>query len=137
MLQDKNAELMAVIEEKTKKEDKLNKKIEQQRESLKEWEKNSRQVYKELKRNEILQEKERYEMLLQLKQMKNKIAEYQVEINDQKKQIDRFKLEDNMAQTKAQLANLHGSNSFISGSNVTPDRTVKDSQQATNLNTAE
>ena len=76
-------------------------------------------------------------MLLQLKQMKNKIAEYQVEINDQKKQIDRFKLEDNMAQTKAQLANLHGSNSFISGSNVTPDRTVKDSQQATNLNTAE
>lgn len=88
---------MAVIEEKTKKEDKLNKKIEQQRESLKEWEKNSRQVYKELKRNEILQEKERYEMLLQLKQMKNKIAEYQVEINDQKKQIDRFKLEDNMA----------------------------------------
>ena len=97
MLKDKNAELMAVIEEKTKKEDKLNKKIEQQRESLKEWEKNSRQVYKELKRNEILQEKERYEMLLQLKQMKNKIAEYQVEINDQKKQIDRFKLEDNMA----------------------------------------
>lgn len=66
-LQDKNAELMAIVEEKAKKEEKLNKKIEQQRESLKEWEKNSRQVYKELKRNEILQEKERYEMLLQLK----------------------------------------------------------------------
>jgi len=32
-------------------------------------------VYKELKRKEILQEKERYEMLLQIKQLKTKANE--------------------------------------------------------------
>jgi len=43
-----------IIDEKTKKEQNLNKKIESQKASLKEWEKNSKKVYKELKRNEIL-----------------------------------------------------------------------------------
>lgn len=64
MLQDKVTELTLLLEDKTKKEEKLTKKIEQQKASLKEWQQNSKKVYKELKRKEILQEKERYEMLL-------------------------------------------------------------------------
>ena len=36
-----------------------------------------------------------------------------------------------------QLANIHGTNSFMSGTNVTPDRTAKDSQAATNSNSTE
>lgn len=75
MLQDKVTELTLLLEDKTKKEEKLTKKIEQQKASLKEWQQNSKKVYKELKRKEILQEKERYEMLLQIKQLKTKANE--------------------------------------------------------------
>jgi len=75
VLQDKVTELTLLLEDKTKKEEKLTKKIEQQKASLKEWQQNSKKVYKELKRKEILQEKERYEMLLQIKQLKTKANE--------------------------------------------------------------
>lgn len=54
MLQGKITELNKLIEEKTKKEQKLNKKIEVQKASIKEWQQNSKKVYKDLKRNEIL-----------------------------------------------------------------------------------
>lgn len=56
--------MTVTIEGKNKNEEKLNNKIQSQKASLAQWEKNSKSVYKELKRNEILQEKERYEMLL-------------------------------------------------------------------------
>jgi len=64
------SELTKQIEDKGKKEEKLQKKIEAQKASLKEWEKNSKKIYKEIKHNEIMQEKERYEMLLKIKQLK-------------------------------------------------------------------
>lgn len=53
-MQNKIDELMSSIEAFEKKEQKLNKKIEAQRASLKEWEKNSKKVYKELKHKEIM-----------------------------------------------------------------------------------
>lgn len=67
MLQQKITVLTTIIDNKAKTEENLNIQIESQKASLREWEKNSKRVYKELKRNEILQEKERYEMLLQIK----------------------------------------------------------------------
>ena len=53
-LQGKITELTQLIEEKSKREAKLNKKIELQKASIKEWQQNSKKVYKDLKRNEIL-----------------------------------------------------------------------------------
>ena len=65
------AQLQLQVDEKQKSEEKLQKKIESQRAALKEWEKNSKKVYKEIKHNEIMQEKERYELLLKIKELKH------------------------------------------------------------------
>lgn len=54
-------------------------------------------MYKDLKRNEILQEKERYEMLLQIKQLKTKANEQRTEIKAQEKKINKFKQKENQA----------------------------------------
>lgn len=83
------------LEEKGKKEEKLQKKIESQRASLKEWEKNSKKIYKEIKHNEILQEKERYEMLLKIKEYKNKIATQGKELKTQESTISALKRKEN------------------------------------------
>ena len=90
MLQQKITELTTIIDEKTKKETKLNKKIEVQKASIKEWQQNSKNVYKDLKRNQILQEKERYEMLVQIKQLKAKVTEQKTELKDYDKQLKKF-----------------------------------------------
>ena len=39
-------------------------------------------MYKEIKHNEIMQEKERYEMLLKIKELKNKTVEQRKEIKE-------------------------------------------------------
>ena len=99
-LQSELDELKVTKEQLTKREQQLNKKIDRQRESLKEWQKNSKQVYKELKRNEIMREKERYEMLVSIKQLKAKVEDQGKVIKTYQKEIQKFKQKQNTEQEK-------------------------------------
>lgn len=102
----------------------MQKKIESQRAALKEWEKNSKKVYKEIKHNEIMQEKERYELLLKIKELKTKVLEQRKDIKSYQTQISVLKHKENEAHAKKQLATIHGTASFTSSTNITPDRSA-------------
>lgn len=69
-----------------------------------------------------MQEKERYEMLLKIKELKTKVMEQRKEIKTQETQISVLKHKANEAHAKKQLASMHGTASFTSSTNITPDR---------------
>ncbi len=52
-----------------------NKLIEEKRNNIKEQTKNMKTVYKEMKHNEIMQQKERYELLLKIKEFQDKVKQ--------------------------------------------------------------
>lgn len=69
-----------------------------------------------------MQEKERYELLLKIKELKNKMLEQRKEIKSQQTQISVLKHKENEAAAKKQLVTMHGTASFTSSTNITPDR---------------
>lgn len=77
-------------------------------------------MYKEIKHTEIMQEKERYELLLKIKELKNKVTEQKKDIKTQESKISSLKRKANEAEATKQLASMHGAASFTSS--TTPDR---------------
>ena len=57
-----------------------NKIIEEKRSNLKEQTKNMKTVYKEMKHSEIMQQKERYELLLKIKEFQDKVKQQKKDI---------------------------------------------------------
>lgn len=98
--------MIQLQQEKQGNEEKLQKKLDEKRSAIKEWEKNSKKVYKELKHNEMMQQKERYELLTKIKSLKSKVDLQRTTIKDQEKQIGNLKRKQVVAISKTQLATI-------------------------------
>ena len=93
-------------QDKQANEEKFQKKLDEKRSAIKEWEKNSKKVYKELKHKEMMQQKERYELLTKIKSLKSKVDLQRTTIKDQQKQISNLKHKEVVAISKTQLATI-------------------------------
>ena len=63
-------------------------------------------MYKELKHKEMMQQKERYELLTKIKSLKSKVDLQRTTIKDQQKQISNLKHKEVVAISKTQLATI-------------------------------
>ena len=64
-------------------EEKLNNKIQEKRDAIKEWEKNIKKMHKEIKHNEMMQQKERYELLSKIKDLKSRLGDQRKQMKEQ------------------------------------------------------
>lgn len=77
-----------------------NKIIEEKRSNLKEQTKNMKTVYKEMKHSEIMQQKERYELLLKIKEFQDKVKQQKKDIQRKDTEIQVFKHKEVVAKTQ-------------------------------------
>ena len=77
------AQLSKTLAEKQVNEEKLNNKIQEKRDAIKEWEKNIKKMHKEIKHNEMMQQKERYELLSKIKDLKSRLGDQRKQMKEQ------------------------------------------------------
>lgn len=128
-------ELLRAQEERKVSEARLNKKLEEKRNAIKEWEKNSKKVYKDIKHNEVMQQKERYELLTKIKELKNKVSTQRKDIKEQQTQIAVMKHKEAVALSKEALASHGYKTSFTN--QVASVSFVTQSQQQDSTQTTE
>ena len=68
--------------------------------NLKEQQKNMKTVYKEMKHSEIMQQKERYELLLKIKEFQDKVKQQKKDIQRKDTEIQMFKHKEVVAKTQ-------------------------------------